>query len=166
MALHVAHRSLPLIVLVLSLAASESDSQIDPEHVRSLEDMDGERVALGVFVYDPADSRGWPASPGDRQFVRFLQDSGVDVAFRFDEASGLHHGFVFGSQVNKFLVLRQIAQEKGIPVPEMPPEVVVVRAEPPDGEAKVELPWWLNAMILAGTIAALFWVFAVRDRPT
>ena len=165
MALHVAHCSLPLIVLLFSLAAPESDPQIDPDHVRSLEEMDGEGVAVGVFIYDRADSRGWPASAEDRQFVRFLQDSGVDVAFRFDEASGLHHGFVFGSQVHKFLVLSQIAQEKEIPVPEVPAEFVVVQAEPADVEAKVELPWWLNAMILAGTIAVLFWVFAVRDRP-
>ena len=160
------HRTLPIIVLLVSLGGAETDPQIDPEHVRSLEDMDGERVAVGVFIYDRADSRGWPASAEDRQFVRFLQDSGVDLAFRFDEASGSHHGFVFGSQFNKFVVLSQIAQEKGIPVPEMPPEAVVVRAEPPDGESKVELPSLLNAMILAGTITVLFWVFAVRDRPT
>lgn len=152
-----AHHTLPLIVLLLSLAASEGDPQIDPEHVTTLEAMRGEETVVVIFVYEDADSRGWPASAEDRQYVRFLQDNGVDVAF--DEQSGLHFALVSGSDANRVLVLHEEAGNKGIPVPEsVPPASIDVRTGP-------ELPSWLNAMMLAGTLAVLFWVFAVRDRP-
>ncbi len=162
-----AHQSLPLVVLLLSLAGSESDPQIDPEHVTTLEAMDGEEMAVIIFHYERVDSRGWPASPEHRQFVRFLQDNGIDVAFQFHEESGLHYALVFGSDFNRFIVLREeLAQEKGIPVPEMPPPAAIAAAEGLADRTGPELPWWLNAIFLLGTLAVLFWVFAVRDRPT
>lgn len=165
--LRMAHRSLPLVVLLLSLPASEGDSQIDPDHVTTLEAMDGEEVAVTIFLYDRVDSRGWPASPEHRQFVRFLQDNGIDVAFEFHEKSGLHYALVFGSDVNRLIVLReQIAQEKGIPVPEMRPLDDIAAVEGLADGTGAELPPWLNAVFLLGTLAVLFWVFAVRDRPT
>ena len=158
-----AHACLPLIVLLLSLAAPEDDPQIDPEHVATLEAMDGEEMAVIIFRYERADSRGWPASPEHRQFVRFLQDYGIDVAFEFHEESGLHYALVFGSDLNRFVVLRENAQDKGIPVPEMAPPVGMDLANRLARRTGPELPGWLNAVFLVGTLAVLFWVFAVRD---
>jgi hypothetical protein len=166
MEFHMARPSLPLIVLLLALTGPEGDPQIDPQHVTTLEAMDGEEMAVTIFLYDRVDSRGWPASPEDRQFVRFLQDNGIDVAFQFHEQSGLHYALVFGSDFNRFLALKQIAQEKGIPVPEMVPPAAIAAAEGLANRTGPELPWWLNAIFLFGTLAVLFWVFALRDRPT
>jgi hypothetical protein len=159
-------QSLPLVVLLLSLASSEGDPQIDPEHVTTLEAMRGEETVVVIFVYEEADSRGWPASAEDRQYVRFLQDSGVDVAFHFDEKSGLRLALVSGNDAKRFVVLKALAEEKGIPVPETVPELVGLGTGPPGAATGPELPWWLNAIFLVGTLAVLFWVFAVRDRPT
>jgi len=159
----VAHHSLPPILLVLSLAVSESDPQIDPEHVTTLEAMHGEEMAATIFLYERVDPRGWPASPEHRQFVRFLQDNGVDVAFQFHEESGLHYALIFGGDFNRFAVLREIAREKEIPVPEMVPPGAIAAAEGHARGTGPELPWWLNAIFLVGTLAVLFWVFAVRD---
>jgi hypothetical protein len=165
MELHMAHHSLPLIVLLLSLTGPDGDPQIDPEHVTTLEAMRGEETAVIIFLYEDADSRGWPASPEDREFVRFLQDSGVDVAFHATERSGPHFALVSESDANRFLVLRGIAQDKGIPVREMVPPGGMAAAEGLAARTGLELSWWLNAIFLVGTLAVLFWVFAVRDRP-
>ena len=154
-----AHACLPLIVLLLSLAASEGDPQIDPEHVTTLEAMRGEETVLVIFEYEDVDSRGWPASADDRQFVRFLQDNGIDVAFHFDEERGRRLALASGSDANRYVVLKTLARDKGIPVPEMVPELVRL-----GGARGPELPWWLNAIFLVGTLAVLFWVFAVRDQ--
>lgn len=158
-----AHPGLPLIVLLVSLAAPEGDPQIDPEHVTTLEAMRGEETVVVIFVYEDADSRGWPASAEHRQYVRFLQQSGVDVAF--EEESGLHFALVSGSDANRFVVLKALAQDKGIPVPEMVPLDGMAAAEGLVRGTGPELSWWVNAIFLVGTLAVLFWVFAVRDRP-
>jgi hypothetical protein len=153
-------QTLPIVVFLVCLAASESDPQIDPEHVTTLEAMRGEETVAVIFDYQQADSRGWPTSVEHRRFVRFLQDSGLDVAFHFEERSGLHRALVAGSDAKRLVVLLEAAQEKGIPVPERAPPVGIAAGAGP------ELSWWQNAIFLIGTLAVLFWVFAVRDRPT
>jgi hypothetical protein len=160
-----AHQSFALVVLLLALAGSESDPQIDPEHVTTLEALHGEEGVVPIFTYVEADSRGWPASAEHRQFVRFLQDNGIDVAFYSDEGSGWHFAFVAGSDSKRWKLLSEMAWEKGIPLPESPTPEDVAALEQLLFRGKPELPWWLNAVFLVGTLAVLFWVFAVRDRP-
>jgi hypothetical protein len=76
------------LVVVLSFLGGCTNrvSQIDASRVSSIDELHKQDLmTIHVFAYRETGEHGWPSSPDHQRFIRFIQDAGVPVAFRYDQ---------------------------------------------------------------------------------
>ena len=108
-----------LVVIAALLGGCKSRmSQIDASRVCSIEALhEQDLITIHLFPYHETDEQGWPSSPDQQRFIRYIQDDGVTVAFRYDPSSGISYAAIRGRDALRVGKLKQTAKAKGIPVP-------------------------------------------------
>ena len=107
-----------LVAVPLLGGCNSRVSQIDASRVCSIEELHKQDLmTVHLFPYHEPDEQGWPSRLDQQRFIRFIQDAGVPVAFRYDQSSGISYVAVRGRDAVRVGKLRQSAKAKGIPVP-------------------------------------------------
>ncbi len=102
------------VVAIYALIWLTSGPQIDPTKVVKLDDL--LPIALNCLIYDDPDPRGWPSSPSERQYIRFLQDHDCRLAFEPGER-GQHFAVIGLVDSTRIRGLYDDAKASGIAVP-------------------------------------------------
>jgi hypothetical protein len=78
-------------------------------------------MRITIFTYRDADDNGWPNNPSDEEYVRFLQDRGIQVGFLRDPDSRLFAAMVDAWNVDAVIDADKAALEAGVKKPPMVP---------------------------------------------
>lgn len=96
LAVAVCVRWLP-VALLLGCGESRTklnNQRIDPEKIIDLKQPSLFSLRITIFIYQHADTKGWPIGVLEQRYVRFLQDRNIPVGFNYDRISNTHQAMV------------------------------------------------------------------------
>ncbi|HUE69286.1 MAG TPA: hypothetical protein VMP01_00195 [Pirellulaceae bacterium] len=118
-----------------NVVTRQTPSRIDGAKVIDMDAPTPFAMRITIFYYQETDSNGWPADVQAQEYVRFLQDQGIDVGFVRDGENHAYVAMVNAADVAAVRSADKMAASAGITKPPMVPDSMRLDAHQTQTEA-------------------------------